>query len=48
MRERKSIRISPIKGMNKDINISKFSNEHSRDNYNISISKSNNGDMLSI
>lgn len=48
MRERKSIRISPIKGMNKDINISKFSNEHSRDNYNISISKSNNGDMFSF
>ena len=48
MRERKSIRISPIKGMNKDINISKFSSEHSRDNYNISISKSNNGDMFSF
>ena len=48
MRERKSIRISPVKGMNKDINISKFSSEHSRDNYNISISKSNNGDMFSF
>lgn len=48
MRERKSIRIAPVKGMNKDINISKFSNEHSRDNYNISISKSNNGDMFSF
>lgn len=48
MRERKSIRIAPVKGMNKDINISKFSNEHSRDNYNISISKSNSGDMFSF
>ena len=48
MRERKSIRISPVKGMNKDINISKFSSEHARDNYNISISKSNNGDMFSF
>lgn len=46
--ERKAMQYIPIRGMSKDLSISKFSNEFSFDNYNIRINSSKDEELFTI